>query len=80
MLNLNTSVTVMLYVLNFICIYTPKLHFFFVENGDRRLSAKLVPTFCGYRVPHGQRDGSLSPYSRLSRQAVSINMPILTVK
>jgi hypothetical protein len=26
---------------------------------DRHLSAKLVPTFCGYKVPRGQRDRSL---------------------
>jgi hypothetical protein len=31
---------------------------------DRRLSAKLVPTFV---VSRGQRDESLRPYSRLSR-------------
>jgi hypothetical protein len=31
---------------------------------DSRLSAKLVLTFCGYRMPRGQRDGSLRPYSR----------------
>jgi hypothetical protein len=36
---------------------------------DRRLSAKLVQTFHGYRVPRGQRDGSLRPYSWLSRPA-----------
>jgi hypothetical protein len=30
---------------------------------DRSLSAKLVPTFAD-RVPRGQRDGSLRPYSR----------------
>jgi hypothetical protein len=35
---------------------------------DRRLSAKLVPTFADRGVPRGQRDGSLLPYSRLSRQ------------
>jgi hypothetical protein len=34
---------------------------------DRRLLAKLVPTFCGYRLPRGQRDGSLRPYSRFSK-------------
>jgi hypothetical protein len=33
---------------------------------DRRLSAKLVPTFYGQRVPRGQRDGSLRLYSRFS--------------
>jgi hypothetical protein len=32
---------------------------------DRRLSAKSVPTFL--RIEGGQRDGSLRPYSRLSR-------------
>jgi hypothetical protein len=35
---------------------------------DRRSSAKWLPTFCGLRVPRGQRDGSLRPYSRFSRQ------------
>jgi hypothetical protein len=34
---------------------------------DRRLSVKLVPTW-GQRVPCGQRDGSLRPYSRFPRQ------------
>jgi hypothetical protein len=34
---------------------------------NRRLSAKLVPTFCRKRVPHGQHDGSLRPYSRICR-------------
>jgi hypothetical protein len=33
---------------------------------DRRLAAKLMPTFAN-EVPRGQRDGSLRPYSRLSR-------------
>jgi hypothetical protein len=28
---------------------------------DRRLSAKLVPTFADREVPRGQRDGSLGP-------------------
>jgi hypothetical protein len=34
---------------------------------DRRLSAKLVPTLAYRSVPRAQRDGSLRPYSRLSR-------------
>jgi hypothetical protein len=34
---------------------------------DRLLSAKLIPTFADSGVPRGQRDGSLLPYSRLSR-------------
>jgi hypothetical protein len=34
---------------------------------DRRLSAKLVPTFADRGVPRGQRDGSLRPCSRFSR-------------
>jgi hypothetical protein len=29
----------------------------------RRLSAKLVPTFCGYRVPRGQRDIPMAVFS-----------------
>jgi hypothetical protein len=33
---------------------------------DRRLSAKLVPTFAD-RVSRGQSDGSLRPYSGISR-------------
>jgi hypothetical protein len=37
------------------------------KPGDRRLSAKLVPTFVDTRVPRGQRKGSLRPYSWLSR-------------
>jgi hypothetical protein len=32
------------------------------------LLAKLVPTFSDRGVPRGQRDGSLLPYSRFSRQ------------
>jgi hypothetical protein len=40
-----------------------------------RLSAKLVPTFCGYRVPRGQRDGSLRLYSRLSRPEPLLFLP-----
>jgi hypothetical protein len=39
---------------------------------DRRLSAKLVPTFSGWMVPRGQHDGSLWPYSRLSRPDATI--------
>jgi hypothetical protein len=35
---------------------------------DHRLSAKWLPTFCGERVPRGQPDGSLLPYSQFSRQ------------
>jgi hypothetical protein len=35
---------------------------------DRRLTAKWLPTFSDRGVPHGQRDGSLRPYSRVSRQ------------
>jgi hypothetical protein len=32
---------------------------------DRRLSAKLVPTFADRGVPRGRGDGSLQPYARL---------------
>jgi hypothetical protein len=35
---------------------------------DLRLSAKWVPTFTDRGVPRYQRDGSLRPYSRFSRQ------------
>jgi hypothetical protein len=38
---------------------------------DRRLSAKRLPTFANIGVPRGQRDGSLRPYSRFSRQAAT---------
>jgi hypothetical protein len=42
---------------------------------DRRLSAKLVPTFCGQRVPRGQRGKSLRPCSRLSRPEPLLFLP-----
>jgi hypothetical protein len=42
---------------------------------DRRVSAKLMPTFCGQRVPRGQRDESLRPYSRLSRPKPLLLLP-----
>jgi hypothetical protein len=32
------------------------------------LVVEVSADFCGYRVPRGQRDGSLRPYSRFSRQ------------
>jgi hypothetical protein len=32
------------------------------------LVGKVIANFCGQRVPRGQRDGSLRPYSRFSRQ------------
>jgi hypothetical protein len=37
---------------------------------DRATAAcrRSVANFCGYRVPRGQRDGFLWPYSRFSRQ------------
>jgi hypothetical protein len=31
------------------------------------LVGEVSPNFCWYRVPRGQRDGSLLPYSRISR-------------
>jgi hypothetical protein len=37
------------------------------RSSDRRFSVKLVPTFADSGVSHGQRDGSLRPYSRISR-------------
>jgi hypothetical protein len=33
-----------------------------------RLVGEVIANFCGQRVPRGQRDGSLRPYSRFSRQ------------
>jgi hypothetical protein len=32
------------------------------------LLGEVIANFCWLRVPHGQRDGSLRPYSRFSRQ------------
>jgi hypothetical protein len=32
------------------------------------LVGEVIAYFCGYRVPRGQRDRSLRPYSRFSRQ------------
>jgi hypothetical protein len=32
------------------------------------LVGEVIANFCGQRVPHGQRDGSLRPYSRFYRQ------------
>jgi hypothetical protein len=32
------------------------------------LVGEVIANFCGYRVPCGQRDGSLRPYSRFSWQ------------
>jgi hypothetical protein len=32
------------------------------------LVGEVIDNFCVYRVPRGQRDGSLLPYSRFSRQ------------
>jgi hypothetical protein len=46
---------------------------------DRRLSVKLVPTFfCILRVPRGQRDESLRPYSWLSRPEPLLFLPSST--
>jgi hypothetical protein len=44
---------------------------------DRRFSAKLMPTFSdrGCHVVRGQRDGSLRPYSRLSRPEPLLFLP-----
>jgi hypothetical protein len=32
------------------------------------LVGEVITNFCGQRVPRGERDGYLRPYSRLSRQ------------
>jgi hypothetical protein len=42
---------------------------------DRRLSAKLVPTFGDTWVRRGQRDGSPRPYSRLCRSTPLLFLP-----
>jgi hypothetical protein len=46
---------------------------------DRRLSTKLVPTLADRGVPHGQRDGSLRPYSRISRPKPLLFLPSSSV-
>jgi hypothetical protein len=47
---------------------TPTFRHVINELYQPSLSAKWLPTFCGWRVPCGQRDGSLWPYSRFYRQ------------
>jgi hypothetical protein len=42
---------------------------------DSRLSAKLVPTFVVRGASRGQYDGSLQPYSRLSRPEPLLFLP-----
>jgi hypothetical protein len=60
-------------IINVLMNMTPKLNFVaLVREGlyrqsGRRLSAKLVSTFCGQRVLRGQRGESLRPYSRFSK-------------
>jgi hypothetical protein len=46
---------------------------------DRRLSATLVPTYADSRVSRGQRDGSLRPYSQLSRPELRDNSIIFQI-
>jgi hypothetical protein len=46
---------------------------------DRCLLAKLAPTFADWRVPRGQRDGSLRPYLRLSRPESILFLPSSSV-
>jgi hypothetical protein len=41
----------------------------------RCLSAKLVPTFAGYKLSRGQRYGSLRPYSWFSRSEPLLFLP-----
>jgi hypothetical protein len=36
------------------------------------LVGEVCANFCGLRVPRGQRDGSLRPYSRISRPSIAI--------
>jgi hypothetical protein len=42
------------------------------RSSDRRLSAKLVPIFCGQRVPRGQRDELQSVSHRLARSLARV--------
>jgi hypothetical protein len=39
------------------------------------LVCEVNANFCGWRVPRGQRDGSLRPYSRLSRPEPLLLLP-----
>jgi hypothetical protein len=39
-----------------------------IPTERRPLVDEVIANFCGQRVPCGQRDGSLRPYSRFSRQ------------
>jgi hypothetical protein len=39
------------------------------------LVGEVSYNFCGWRVPHGQRDGSLLPYSRISRPEPLLFLP-----
>jgi hypothetical protein len=39
------------------------------------LVGELSANFCGYKVPRGQHDGSLRPYSRLSRPEPLLFLP-----
>jgi hypothetical protein len=39
------------------------------------LIGEVSSNFCGYRVPRGQRDGSLRPYSRISRPEPLLFLP-----
>jgi hypothetical protein len=40
------------------------------------LVGEVIANFCGYRAPRGQRDGSLRPYSRFSRQEPLLFYPV----
>jgi hypothetical protein len=41
----------------------------------RPLVGDVSANFCGERVPHGQHDGSLQPYSQLSRSELLLFLP-----
>jgi hypothetical protein len=39
------------------------------------ISSEASANFCGQRMPHGQHDGSLRPYTRISRQEPLLILP-----
>jgi hypothetical protein len=39
-----------------------------IPTEQPQLVGEVIANLCGYRVPRGQRDGSLRSYSRFSRQ------------
>jgi hypothetical protein len=75
--------------LTYMILYFSIMLHWFVQNKNSfaRLRERTIPTerpplvgdvcsnFCGYRVPRGERNGSLRPYSRFSRSEPLIFLP-----